>query len=346
MSKCENKNCPKEKICNPLTGRCVLKSGSIGKKLIKNKKRSKSRSRSYKKSYNKSYKRSYKNKESRNRIKPKKMSSIEHQYISEKYGNILHDFVGNDYDIIKLLGKGSYGRVYLTCANDIFDCRVIKIQYLDSIDKDDLFHEIAMQKKFAEIDLAPQIYNYKIVKSKNNKEGKKEFGLIEMEKVDGVLDDILKVRQPKKILDSIVIWIADLIDTLCENNLVHGDMHFGNIGYSIILKNNKTDVSLDNISDNFLFKLMLIDFGWSCCKHKEIRCNPELELLQVIRTINIGKMDQFNREYLFDKFYTLYNTSFTPLYKRKMPIKNIIDKVDREWNKTFDNYEELFKDDL
>lgn len=343
MSKCESKNCSKEKICNPLTGRCVLKSGSIGKKLIKNKKRSKSRSR---RTRTKFYKNSFK--KSRSRIRPKKMSSIEQKYISEKYGHILHDFVGNDYDIIKLLGKGSYGRVYLTCANDIFDCRVVKIQYLDSTDKDDLFHEIAMQQKFAEIDLAPRIYNYKIVKGENrkNNKGKKEFGLIEMEKVDGVLDDILKVRQPKKILDSIVIWIADLIDTLCENNLVHGDMHFGNIGYSIILKNNKTDVSLDNISDNFLFKLMLIDFGWSCCKHKEIKCNPELELLQVIRTINIGKMDQFNRDYLFDKFYTLYNTSFTPLYKRKMPIKNIIDKVEREWDTKFDKYEEIFKEDL
>jgi hypothetical protein len=35
--KCKNKTCERNKICNPETGRCVLKTGKIGKELLKNK---------------------------------------------------------------------------------------------------------------------------------------------------------------------------------------------------------------------------------------------------------------------------------------------------------------------
>lgn len=46
MSKCENKKCRPDQICNPKTGRCVLKTGRIGKALLaksKSKRRSVSR---------------------------------------------------------------------------------------------------------------------------------------------------------------------------------------------------------------------------------------------------------------------------------------------------------------
>ena len=33
--KCKNVKCPRDKICNPETGRCVLKTGKIGKALLK-----------------------------------------------------------------------------------------------------------------------------------------------------------------------------------------------------------------------------------------------------------------------------------------------------------------------
>ena len=39
MDKCKDKNCPRNKICNPKTGRCVNKSGRIGKKLAKSRRR-------------------------------------------------------------------------------------------------------------------------------------------------------------------------------------------------------------------------------------------------------------------------------------------------------------------
>ena len=35
MSRCENKKCKADQICNPKTGRCVKKSGRIGRTLLK-----------------------------------------------------------------------------------------------------------------------------------------------------------------------------------------------------------------------------------------------------------------------------------------------------------------------
>ena len=51
MSKCENKKCKADQICNPKTGRCVKRTGAIGKKLLA---KSKSRSKSVKKSKSRS----------------------------------------------------------------------------------------------------------------------------------------------------------------------------------------------------------------------------------------------------------------------------------------------------
>jgi hypothetical protein len=45
MNKCKDKICSSSQICNPATGRCVLKTGKIGSQILKNKK---SRSRSLK----------------------------------------------------------------------------------------------------------------------------------------------------------------------------------------------------------------------------------------------------------------------------------------------------------
>ena len=47
-NKCDNKNCPSDKVCNPSSGRCVKKTGKVGKQ-VKNRSRSRSKSKSPKK---------------------------------------------------------------------------------------------------------------------------------------------------------------------------------------------------------------------------------------------------------------------------------------------------------
>jgi len=56
MNKCKDKKCPREKICNPVSGRCVKKSGKLGQiaLALKRKERSRSKSKSMRKSKSRS----------------------------------------------------------------------------------------------------------------------------------------------------------------------------------------------------------------------------------------------------------------------------------------------------
>ena len=69
MDKCKNKKCPKGKICNPKSGRCVKLKGRVGRKLAKRK--SKSRRKSRRKSVRKSKSR---RKKSVRKSKPRRKS--------------------------------------------------------------------------------------------------------------------------------------------------------------------------------------------------------------------------------------------------------------------------------
>lgn len=58
MDKCKGKKCPKGKICNPKSGRCVKLKGRLGRKLAKRKSKSKSRRKSRSKRKSKSRRKS------------------------------------------------------------------------------------------------------------------------------------------------------------------------------------------------------------------------------------------------------------------------------------------------
>ena len=73
MNKCKDKKCPRDKICNPVSGRCVKKSGRLGKiaLALKRKERSRSKSKSMRKSKSRSKVRS----KSRSKSRSKKVRS-------------------------------------------------------------------------------------------------------------------------------------------------------------------------------------------------------------------------------------------------------------------------------
>ena len=105
MNKCKDKSCPPDKICNPLTGRCVLKTGRIGKKLAIQKsksshkpiKKSKSRRRSIKKSKSRSRKSVEKSRKKRELKIKKKSRSISNMLKVKKLlgACIIYRFQGN-----------------------------------------------------------------------------------------------------------------------------------------------------------------------------------------------------------------------------------------------------------
>jgi len=112
-----------------------------------------------------------------------------------------------------------------------------------------------------------------------------------------MLDDILKNPLPIPFLERIYGVIQQMIKTMCEKNFVHGDFHWGNIGF--MKDNNRSPQSLslndDIFGDGTNVRLAVIDFGWSSTS----KCNPQLELLQLIRTIPLSDIDKSNADYLF-----------------------------------------------
>ena len=74
QDKCAGKNCPVGKICNPKTGRCVKRTGAIGRKLLAKSKSRRSRSVKKRKSRSKSKSRRSKSKSKSRRSKSKSKS--------------------------------------------------------------------------------------------------------------------------------------------------------------------------------------------------------------------------------------------------------------------------------
>ena len=220
------KSCESTHIINPKTGRCVLKTGAIGQKLLG--------------------------------AKPSS-SSITKKY-TKKYGKDLMDKLPTDFKIIKQIGKGEFGTIHLTCKGNCSTKYVLKIQIkptkMSTTDFiKDIEREITLQKKFHNHKLAPKIitdymYTYK----------GKLHSVIVMESV-GILDDMLN-SFPKnrsgatKFCKDIAKAVNRLMNTMCRHGLTHGDMHNENIGFLPVREGHLWEKSAP-------YQLILIDFGMS-----------------------------------------------------------------------------------
>lgn len=71
---------------------------------------------------------------------------------------------------------------------------------------------------------------------------------------------------------------------LCGLGLVHGDLHWDNVGFQ----------------DG---KMMLIDFGWS----SNMPCKKEFEYFQLYRTLGLIPINNSNRNYLQQKLRKILN---------------------------------------
>jgi len=205
------------------------------------------------------------------------------------------------YVPINIIGSGMFGTVFLICKGR-YNCRACKIVEIKTTKNAFNYQkEVIMQKKFMAIGMAPKIYD-----TFSFTIGTKTYAGIIMEKIDGTIEDLLKNPLPVEFLDRLIVWIGDIIETLCANDIIHGDMHPGNLGFKL----------LPNASDGISVQILFIDFGWSCCE-KSVACYPEFELLQFIRVLYLYKVknssNPFNLNYLLPKFIKLYNDNYTPL---------------------------------
>jgi tRNA A-37 threonylcarbamoyl transferase component Bud32 len=287
--------CKSNQIRNPATNRCVKKTGSIGKAILKKRRTPVQRSPLERS------RRQY----LRNRY-PK--TDISRQ-VTKRYGNI----IPNNYFVSKKLGAGEYGIAYLLCSTGDNNCdRVLKVQRLVGGNAE-FTNEVAMQKTFARIGLAPSVFS-----SKTFRKGNSTYGLIVMEKIDGIMEDFLAKEQDTHTLDVILRYIIEFIRKMCTSRLTHGDFHFENFGYI-----------LDIRDDSFVAKPLLIDFGWS----SSTPCHPDLELIQLLRTTSFIK-NRKNKTYLKDQLYILYTNN----YNSRLP--NNGSAFTREWERIIEAYQD------
>ena len=229
-SKCQEKKCPVGKVCNPATGRCIKVRGGAPPKSSNSRK-----SNSLKKSNSRDFK-------------------LE---VFQSTAGTIEKYLLDHYNGIMPLDKGQYGEVYT--FNYKGADRVLKVLSTETrFSFETSYKEIFVQKKFAEMGLAPQIYSARIVALEREDMYRipEKYTLIEMEKIDGNLEKLMKYKLLSPItIEKIMREILTMISVYQMNGYSHGDLHWGNIGYKVVGKNS--------------IRLYLIDFGLACCVYSE-----------------------------------------------------------------------------
>lgn len=311
MPECK-KSCDREKKCNRKSGRCVNRHGKIGKELDKL-----SREYQYGHADKICPRRKILNPASGkcvhedSRIGQKIIDERKEHEFNNKYIKMAEKILSDGYNIDHLIGYGEYGRVYSARRDNKY--RAVKVvELVSKLNQTEFKWEITMQEKFAKKNLGPKIYATSI-------SAKNKIGAIEMEQIDGTLDKLLQNPQSVKTLDKIVSDIEHLIEKLCDSDLTHADLHWGNIGYF----NHKIPYN----------KLVFIDFGQSCCAKDKMNCSPLLEYGQLIRTIDLFDMNKKNESYLLKKLKNLYQDKTTFKNPRKNSQRQIGDRHERQHDK-------------
>ena len=233
--------------------------------------------------------------------------------IKQKYGPQFLKNIPAGYVLSHPLGRGKYGATFAICR-DGFHCEALKVIELRD-GTSELHEEVKMQKLFHKHKLAPAILGPPIFYHHN----KKLFGLIRMERIDGILDDLLKQNLDDTALQQIFLGILNIILKLDKANFMHRDMHSGNISFTY-RRNGFGQLSI---------QLSLIDFGFSSTKNSL----PELELTQFMRTLSMkdkGETEtttKHNQAYLWPRLLAFYQANFDPKVRRYREIENIFDRL-------------------
>ncbi len=153
-----------------------------------------------------------------------------------------------DPQISRFIGRGTYGEVYLVC-DPIRISEHIVVKIFHDKDTNSVQEEARMQTLFHRAGLAPRMIGI-------------ENQIIVMSPIDGVLANVVEQQLSENTLFFILGEILRILQKMCDVNLFHGDLTWGNIGYQIHLGNPST------------IRLFLIDFG-----RASRGCDPQLELM-------------------------------------------------------------------
>lgn len=172
--------------------------------------------------------------------------------------------VPDNWRITNVLGSGASG-VTLGTRGPNNKAGALKIVQENNIEL--LENEISMGEEFHKLGLSPRTTK---VSSFVYGKGKTWFHTIHMGRLDGIIGPYLESNPESEIVEKIVKKVFDLIKKLDDNNIVHGDLHFDNIGF--IHSRGAEEVG----------KIQIIDHGYS----RMGVSLPKLEILQLLRSLN------------------------------------------------------------
>jgi predicted Ser/Thr protein kinase len=179
---------------------------------------------------------------------------------------ILNNF--DDVKIVKWIGQGKYGDIFEICDPNLSSLRfIVKV----SKSQQSFEKEFKMQMIFYENGLAIKPIGY-------------VNDILVMDKIDGIVLDLLKTDLPKETLDNIIVGILDLITRMCELQLAHADLHFGNIGYQINIETREVH-------------FLLLDFDEAVSG----RCNPRSQL-EMLSSSTFKIESHLNMQYISQTF--------------------------------------------
>lgn len=196
---------------------------------------------------------------------------------------------GEKYVPLSVLGAGVAGTTFLVCTNNCGYCIALKVQDFTP----QIGEEIKMGDRFAKAGVTlPILGDFTYTRGDGQK-----LSVIVMPVMDFTLTSWLKTRRSPEDLEKLLIEISSIIKNLCANNLVHGDMHFSNMGV-------------------YKGKLILIDFGRSAAGP----CNIALELLNLLRFTEIdGVIEQHNADYLRHRILKVFKKEYAKIQDYNKP---------------------------
>ncbi len=206
-----------------------------------------------------------------------------------------------DVKFLRIVGEGEDGIVFAIC-NPRIGSQLVIIKYLkpkpNSTQSLQFEYEFKMQQIFYEHGLAPQPIALHL-----------NPDLMAMSKIDGTLEQLLQEQLDKESLKHILQGIIMLLLKMCSVGLSHRDLHLGNIGYEYHYPLAMSQsLERDAILEQRTIQFILIDFAYA----KDVGCEPEMELAQLIRT----SFPEFAKNKIAERNMNYIRKVLIKLYKR------------------------------
>jgi hypothetical protein len=282
-------------------------------------------------------------------------NSVERKYGKQIIGAIanLNKIPPNQIVFLKRLGSGAYGDIYVV--------RIINKKVIIKIEEYGQRNGKKIEDIYREYNTHVQFYQHKVGVPKpyyvghyreENTNRQISFTAMKLDSyaIDfGLFETQLNERIPQYILDYMLQSIDAILGHFCKHHLIHGDFHWGNIGFQDIHSQSQTvltqfpvRINTNNREYVYYISPLVIDFGFA---ETNVRCKPHLELIQLIRTLypQYTRSIPENRNYIYNGLLNLIDKYCEPriLNRNMLPLRptwseresNISDKLFDEFRK-------------